>query len=779
MDDDELLRQFAQGRLDSEAEVQLALRIEESPQLQSRLAAISSDGFLDRVKDLAASSRIEAATSTPGEITRASSEDFPVEGIPSELIDSPDYQILKELGRGGMGVVYAAKYLPMGRMEVLKVLNEKMVRKESAKNRFISEMRAIGQLNHPLIATAYQRVVLPTRLVFSMEYVPGIDLHKFIQKYSPVPVPAACNLAAQIATALQHAHSRKMVHRDIKPANVMVFEDDEQLRIKVLDFGLAKATSEQQSAGLTADGTMLGTPEYMAPEQAFDAASADIRADIYSLGCTLHHLLVGDPPFLGTYQNILMAHSNREADRVNLKRPDVPVELAEVVARMMAKEPAQRYQTPKMVEAALQPFTGTAVLVANPGEYLPAVDTDLGLAAASEDTSVERSGAESDESDWGQAKPEPKSSAVTSRPENLYVESRREQHEQTTGPTPVTKRQRRLPRPVIFVATGVLIPLLLWAIVVTFSNSKGTIMVEGVPEDAEVLIDGEKIKLEINGRKMTASSVVEEGVHRVELMVDGIVVQGQTLHVQHGATEEVTFRSSPPQTPTDIATDRTRNPDDPIPPASERLADYRLGGNWRIRGDELIHQGAGREHWLTFGDPAWTDYEFTYEVKFPGSYNGFSTLFRVKNDFELLQWGLGWLGTKRFLKSKRSSKPTANSGHRSNFGERVRARGIRLGPWSAETDCGAGSTIAKSGTSRIYHSCRERLGYAFIRDLNHTGFTSAIFRLFVCRERNSCGEACQRSLPRMPFRRMPKARRRNLHQRVGRRFSQMERSRRG
>ncbi len=652
VDDDELLRQFAQGRLDSEAEVRLALRIEESPQLQSRLAAISSDGFLDRVKNLAASSRVEAVTSTPGGMPGSSSDDIPVEGIPSELIDSPDYQILKELGRGGMGVVYAAKYLPMGRIEVLKVLNEEMVRKESAKNRFISEMRAIGQLNHPFIATAYQRVVLPTRLVFSMEYVPGIDLHQFIQKYSPVPVPVACTLAAQIATALQHAHTRKMVHRDIKPANVMVFEDDGQLQIKVLDFGLAKATSEQQAAGLTADGTMLGTPEYMAPEQALDAASADIRADIYSLGCTLHHLLVGRPPFTGTYQNILMAHAQREPDRISLERTDVPVELSEVVAKMMAKEPAQRYQTPNTARAALQPFTGSAKLISNPGENIPAVDTDLGLAAASQDTSVERPASESDESNWGQAKAEPDSPAAASGPESLRVEPRQDQREQTTNPNPATKRRQRIPRPFVFIATGLLIPLLLWATVLTFSNSKGTIVVEGVPEDAEVLIDGERIKLEVNGRKMSARSVVEEGMHRVEIVVDAIVVQGQTLHVRHGATEEVTFRSSPPQTPSEIATDRIRNPGIPIPPPSERLADYRLGGNWRIHGNELIHQGAGREHWLTFGDPAWTDYEFTYEVKFPSSYNGFSTLFRVKNDFELLQWGLGWLGNKAILEKQ-------------------------------------------------------------------------------------------------------------------------------
>ena len=198
--DDGLLKQFAEGRLSSEMEVKLAVAIEKSPKLQARMAALSSDDFLKKVKQVAVASHSEVHPNKKTSVTETS--DTP-DGVPQELIDSPDYQVLKELGRGGMGVVYAAKYLPMDRMEVLKVLNPQMVEKESARQRFINEMKAIGKLNHPFIATAYQRVVLPTQLVFSMEYVPGRDLHKFIQKYRPIPVPIACSLASQIATALQ------------------------------------------------------------------------------------------------------------------------------------------------------------------------------------------------------------------------------------------------------------------------------------------------------------------------------------------------------------------------------------------------------------------------------------------------------------------------------------------------------------------------------------------------------------------------------------------------
>lgn len=209
---DSLLKQFAQGRLNAETEVKIAVAIEKSLELQSRLAALSSDDFLDRVKQIAATSRMptSVAPRPKAAATIASFSADSIAGVPEELMESPDYQVLEEIGRGGMGVVYAAKYLPMDRIEVLKVLNERLVQKESARQRFIREMRAIGKLNHPFIATACQR-----------------------------------------------AHSRKRVHRDIKPSNVMVFEEDGKLQMKVLDFGLAKATSEQQAEGFTAAGSML------------------------------------------------------------------------------------------------------------------------------------------------------------------------------------------------------------------------------------------------------------------------------------------------------------------------------------------------------------------------------------------------------------------------------------------------------------------------------------------------------------------------------------------
>ena len=191
-----------------------------------------------------------------------------------------------------------------------------------------------------------------------MEYVEGYDLAKMVKAKGPLPVAHACYFIHQAALGLQHAHEHGMVHRDIKPANLILAREGKKAIVKVLDFGLAKVTSEGQTdSGLTREGQMLGTPDYIAPEQIRDAQSADIRADIYSLGCTLYYLLTGGPPFRGdSLWDLYQAHFSMDAGPLNLVRPEVPVELAALVAKMMAKEPARRFQEPREVAEALKPF---------------------------------------------------------------------------------------------------------------------------------------------------------------------------------------------------------------------------------------------------------------------------------------------------------------------------------------------------------------------------------------------------------------------------------------
>ncbi len=279
--------------------------------------------------------------------------------VPPELLTLTQYEILKELGAGGMGLVYLAKDIPLNRNVVVKVIKTERLHRSSAIERFTREMQAAARLNHTNVVTAYTSHQIGEFLVFVMEFVPGDDLSKLVKAGGKLAVTNAAYYVHQVARGLQHAHENGLVHRDIKPSNLILNKNGKKHTVKILDFGLAKARSEDEepTPGLTGMGKMLGTPEYVAPEQIRDASSADIRADLYSLGCTLYYLLAGEPPFRGRNEFELQeAHVFKTAKPLNLVRPEVPVELANVVAKLMAKEPAKRYQTPSEVVVALTPF---------------------------------------------------------------------------------------------------------------------------------------------------------------------------------------------------------------------------------------------------------------------------------------------------------------------------------------------------------------------------------------------------------------------------------------
>jgi serine/threonine protein kinase len=295
----------------------------------------------------------------------------PENPLPAELADHPDYEIIRPLGKGGMGIVFLAHNRLMGRDEVLKVVGRHIAAQPGLLDRFLREIRAVARLRHPNIVSAYSAFRCGETLGFAMEYVEGLDLARLVKAKGPLPVANACNYVYQAALGLQHAHEVGLVHRDIKPGNLMLARQGNRAVIKLLDFGLAKASSEQKvldlrggpdlpgdgRGTLTGAGEMLGTPDFVAPEQIVDAQRADIRADIYSLGCTLYYLVSGRPPFqTTTHQNVLQAHQSTDAEPLDLVRPEVPAELAVLVAGMMAKEPAQRPQTPAEVARSLLPF---------------------------------------------------------------------------------------------------------------------------------------------------------------------------------------------------------------------------------------------------------------------------------------------------------------------------------------------------------------------------------------------------------------------------------------
>ena len=288
-----------------------------------------------------------------------------------------------------MGVVYLAQNTLMGRLEVLKVVGGHLLNRPGVLERFQREIRSAARLRHANIVTAYTALRLGEGLVLAMEYVEGLDLAKMVKAKGPLPVSHSCNFAYQTAIGLQHAHEHGMVHRDIKPANLILSRVGKKAVVKVLDFGLAKITSEGQAdGGLTREGQMLGTPDFIAPEQIRDSQSADIRADIYSLGCTLYYLLTGGPPFSGEHLwDLYQAHFSMDATPLNLVRPEVPVELASLVAKMMAKEPSKRFQTPGKVAEALVPyFKPTAVRAPEAGTELSHTESQVKPISASNDT---------------------------------------------------------------------------------------------------------------------------------------------------------------------------------------------------------------------------------------------------------------------------------------------------------------------------------------------------------------------------------------------------------
>jgi len=280
----------------------------------------------------------------------------PDESIPLELREQTKYRIVRLLGRGGMGSVYEVHHQRMDRRQALKVINPELVDNPQALLRFEQELKAVAKLDHPNIARAYDAETFGSLQAIVMEFVPGQTLHEFLKKRGRLSVKEACRCVRQACLGLQHAHERGLVHRDLKPQNLMLTQDSGI--IKILDFGLAKVVSENKAAqGLTKTNMTMGTYEYSAPEQAIDAASADIRADIYSLGCTIYYLIAGVLPFdYHSDAKLLLAHQNEVPRPLGEVCPETPQGLSDLVDRMLAKSPMDRPQTPAEVAKALLPF---------------------------------------------------------------------------------------------------------------------------------------------------------------------------------------------------------------------------------------------------------------------------------------------------------------------------------------------------------------------------------------------------------------------------------------
>ncbi len=263
------------------------------------------------------------------------------------------YKLLGQLGAGGMSQVYLGEHVLMQRRVAIKVLPKNRVTDTSYLARFHREARAAASLDHPNIVRAYNVDNDGDIHYLVMEFVDGRDLQQMVKKSGRMEYATAADYIRQAAEGLGHAHSNGLIHRDVKPANLLV---DQKNVVKVLDLGLARFTDEDR-ASLTVqyDENVLGTADYLAPEQAIDSHGVDARADIYSLGCTFYFLLTGHPPFPdGTLPQRLMAHQKQQPSGIAKERSDAPADLVEICVKMMAKKPADRYQSMDDIAQALR-----------------------------------------------------------------------------------------------------------------------------------------------------------------------------------------------------------------------------------------------------------------------------------------------------------------------------------------------------------------------------------------------------------------------------------------
>jgi hypothetical protein len=285
----------------------------------------------------------------------------------SEPVDAGEaigpYRLLNKLGEGGMGVVFRATHMLLGKVVALKVLPAERLGDAKAVARFVREMKAVGCLRHPNIVQGTDAGEVGGRHFLVMELVEGLNLAELLNRRGPLPTAEACEVIRQAACGLQHAHEHGLVHRDLKPSNLMLTPAGE---VKVLDLGLARLSAELAAEELTGTGQLLGTVGYMAPEQAFARYAVSIRADIYSLGCTLYKLLTGRTPYQGpaydTPLKVLLAHANEPVPPIRAIRPEVEQGLAAVLDRALAKEPANRFATPAELAEGLRPFSAGAAL---------------------------------------------------------------------------------------------------------------------------------------------------------------------------------------------------------------------------------------------------------------------------------------------------------------------------------------------------------------------------------------------------------------------------------
>jgi serine/threonine-protein kinase len=274
----------------------------------------------------------------------------------SESLVLGSYTLLEPLGQGGMGSVFRARNWKLDKTVAVKIIRQEQKCDPKTVRRFFREIQALGRISHPNIVLAFDADYDGNQLYYAMEYIPGTDLGWKVREGGPLNLQAVAYFTAQIAHALQHIHEQGLVHRDIKPSNLLLAQNE--LSVKLLDLGLSRGDpTEVGQTQLTKIGTLIGTPDYIAPEQITDPHHVDIRADLYSLGCTIYYLLSGRAPFEDAQPvEKLYLHAKEEPEPIEKHRPDLPHEMRQIVRRLLNKKPKRRYSEPADLLGDLLPL---------------------------------------------------------------------------------------------------------------------------------------------------------------------------------------------------------------------------------------------------------------------------------------------------------------------------------------------------------------------------------------------------------------------------------------
>ncbi len=510
------------------------------------------------------------------------------------------YRMIRKLGSGGMGTVYEAEHELMHKRVAIKVMAPRFLEDTVAVERFMSEMVVIGKLNDPHLVRGLDARRENGRLYLVMEYLEGEDLSAYQKRKAPLPLHECCDLIRQAALGLAHAHEQGIIHRDIKPINLMVTSEG---IVKVLDLGLARLESPQTTEPLTSAQMIVGTPDYISPEQIQSPRDVDARADIYCLGCTLFFLLTGNAPFQQHADPLpkLMAHVNESPTLPDDIRETIPKALAQVLAKLMEKDRERRFQSAREVVEAMAAFC------------LPQAMENEPIAVTQPQPPPE----------W---KPIARSQASRQRP-------------------------TRWPR-IGLAAAGPLMLLAAFGITLLIKTEHGIIQLKFADSSQLAAIDVSKdqtITIEDPTDDKLVEIAVDRKQRRLRIKKAGFEVLTKDFQLNlNGQKIEVTFTPIQPATTQGAEPSVAMEEESTRPTAAAAEPPHSIAishrGDWRIDGEEIVQTQLGVQgQLLTFGDPTWSEYDLSFEGRVPNQtrVHGFSAMYHLKSPREYVAFGVG------------------------------------------------------------------------------------------------------------------------------------------